>query len=218
MQRTFIPRFAELHFGLIHFYEEADVEHSELVRRLAKPGSQIAKEMTADGAHLLHMIVGVCGEAGELLEAITATAVCHLPLNRSNVVEELGDLEFYLEGLRQGCQITRGETRRRSIGDKSEIVETGGYSLAFHAAVEICIESGKLLDAVKKSVVYQKSLDLGELVRSLSNFEFSMEEFRQSLAITRDETLACNIEKLKVRYASLSYSDHAAQTRADKDE
>jgi len=84
--------------------------YAAMVRALAKPGADIIAEQTANDAHLMHMAVGVSGEAGELLDAIKRGAVYRKAYDRDNIVEELGDLEFYLEGLRQGAGITREET------------------------------------------------------------------------------------------------------------
>ena len=84
--------------------------YPEMVEMLAKPGRQIISELMADQAHALHMAVGIAGESGELLDAIKKHTMYQKPLDRENVVEELGDLEFYMEGLRQGLGITRAET------------------------------------------------------------------------------------------------------------
>jgi len=58
------------------------------------------------------MAVGVSGEAGELLDAVKKYAIYNRanegPLN-TNLVEELGDLEFYMEGMRQLLGLTRQE-------------------------------------------------------------------------------------------------------------
>jgi len=114
------------------------MDHEFLVSNLVKPGITIKEGMTADSAHLIHMIMGLCGETGELLDAIKKSVIYNKTLDIENVIEELGDIEFYLEGL------------------------------------------------------------------------------RQSLGITRDETLSENMSKLTVRYADLIYTDKAAQERADK--
>jgi len=110
-----------------------------MVRGLAKPGEQILQEMSPKQAHGMHMAIGIAGEAGELLDAIKKNCIYQKPLDTENVLEELGDIEFYLEGL------------------------------------------------------------------------------RQSLGITREETLEANIKKLGVRYDGHQYSNQAAQDRADKD-
>lgn len=83
------------------------IDYSLMVKSLAKPGSAIAQEITADQAHLMHMAIGIAGEAGELLDAIKKHVIYRAPLDRTNVIEELGDLEFYLEGLRQGIETSR---------------------------------------------------------------------------------------------------------------
>ena len=91
------------------------IQHSEMVKTLAKDGNQIAAELTGNDAHLLHMAVGVCGEAGELLDAVKKSAIYRKPIDLENVIEELGDLEFYMEGIRQGLGITREQTLQENI-------------------------------------------------------------------------------------------------------
>jgi NTP pyrophosphatase (non-canonical NTP hydrolase) len=89
--------------------------HHEMVSVLAKSGDTIVAEMTGNDAHIMHMVIGVSGEAGELLDAIKKKVIYRKPLDRDNVVEELGDLEFYLEGIRQGLGITREECLTANI-------------------------------------------------------------------------------------------------------
>lgn len=84
--------------------------YDEMVAALAKPGTAIIEALTPSKAYVLHMAVGVSGEAGELLDAIKKYTIYGKPLDRKNVVEELGDLEFYMEGLRAAFNITRSET------------------------------------------------------------------------------------------------------------
>jgi len=94
--------------------EETTV-HAVMVRALAKDGALIADEMTPHSAHILHMAVGVSGESGELLDAVKKAVIYNKEIDRKNIVEELGDLEFYMEGLRQGLCITREETIDHNI-------------------------------------------------------------------------------------------------------
>lgn len=90
--------------------------HAELVTALAKPGKQIVDEMSPLQAHQLHMALGICGEAGELLDIIKGHAIYQKKVvDIDHVIEELGDLEFYLEGLRQGMGITREECLEQNI-------------------------------------------------------------------------------------------------------
>jgi NTP pyrophosphatase (non-canonical NTP hydrolase) len=107
---------------------QLDQSFALMVSALAKPGDKIIEGLVPTGAHLLHMAVGVSGESGELLDAIKKHAVYGKPLDRGNVLEELGDLEFYMEGLRQGIQATREEVLRHNMAKLSKRYSSGSYS------------------------------------------------------------------------------------------
>lgn len=104
------------------------MKHSTLVHCLAKPGQQIIDEMTPEKAHNIHMAIGICGEAGELLDAVKKEVMYNKQIDRENVVEELGDLEFYMEGLRQGLDITREETLEGNIKKLSKRYSSMSFS------------------------------------------------------------------------------------------
>lgn len=86
------------------------INHDEMVKALAKNGREIQMELKASDCHNLHMCMGLAGETGELIDAVKKSIFYRKPLDRKNVIEELGDIEFYLEGLRQGLGITREVT------------------------------------------------------------------------------------------------------------
>ena len=48
---------------------------------------------------LLHMTLGIAGESGELVDAVKKYWAYGKPLNVNNVIEELGDLLFYIQGM-----------------------------------------------------------------------------------------------------------------------
>ncbi len=104
------------------------IVHSEMVAALAKSGVVIQRELTPEDCHATHMAIGICGEAGELMDAIKKKAIYRKELDRANVVEELGDLEFYMEGLRQGLGITREETIEANISKLGKRYEGMRYS------------------------------------------------------------------------------------------
>lgn len=86
-----------------------------MVAQLRKPGENIRAELTASDADMLHMGIGICGEAGELIDAINKAVVYRKPLDYNNVVEELGDLEFYMQGLRSLVGVTREATLEANV-------------------------------------------------------------------------------------------------------
>ncbi len=105
-----------------------DITHPELVSKLVKPGRQILAEMSHHDANLIHMVLGISGEAGELLDAIKKRAIYQKPLDFQNVVEELGDLEFYMEGIRQELGITRDLCLANNIAKLSKRYQQLVYS------------------------------------------------------------------------------------------
>jgi NTP pyrophosphatase (non-canonical NTP hydrolase) len=104
------------------------IKHNEMVAALCKKGEDIIAAMTPDSAHILHMAVGISGEAGELLDAVKKHTIYNKPIDRENVIEELGDLEFYMEGLIQRLGITREETIKGNIIKLGERYKRFEYS------------------------------------------------------------------------------------------
>lgn len=88
---------------------DVQLRHLNMVLMLAKPGEKIVAELTAAEAHLWHMATGVAGEAGELLDAFKKAVVYKKALDVKNVVEELGDLEFYMAGIRAELGLQRDD-------------------------------------------------------------------------------------------------------------
>ncbi len=104
-------------------------EHAKMVSDLVKPGDQILAEMSAGDANLVHMVLGISGEAGELLDAIKKKVIYRRSIDLANVIEELGDLEFYLQGLRQELNISRTECLEANL-KKLSLRYRGAYSNA----------------------------------------------------------------------------------------
>lgn len=62
--------------------------------------------LTPEKAHLLHMALGLAGEAAEMLDQVMNHAFYDEPLDVKNVIEEGGDALFYIEGIAQGVNTT----------------------------------------------------------------------------------------------------------------
>lgn len=71
--------------------EEQSMYYPEFVAKLVKP--------LEFKDHLNHMALGCAGEVGELVDAIKKHTIYDKPLDRDNVIEELGDLIFYMQGI-----------------------------------------------------------------------------------------------------------------------
>lgn len=95
---------------------------------LSHPSPMVKTSLTPEQADLLHMAVGIAGEAGELLHAVMSHILNREPLDMVNVIEELGDLEFFLEGFRQNQSIERETTLSQNIAKLGVRYSTGTYS------------------------------------------------------------------------------------------
>jgi NTP pyrophosphatase (non-canonical NTP hydrolase) len=85
-----------------------------------------------------------------------------------------------------------------------------------HMAVGASGEAGELLDAIKKAVIYRKPLDIANVREECGDILFYVTGLLDSIGCGLDEIITENMEKLSLRYQSLSFSNHAAITRADK--
>lgn len=84
-----------------------------------------------------------------------------------------------------------------------------------HAAIGIAGEAGEVLDAVKKMWVYNKPLDIENLIEELGDIEFYMQALRSLINVSRPDVLRANISKLRKRYPT-GYTDALAIARLDK--
>ena len=78
-----------------------------VVTRKKNP-DHIVEEFNGTKADLLHMAVGISKEAGELLDAVARLCFYDKELDLENVVEEMGDIEFFLSGLRDRVAMILG--------------------------------------------------------------------------------------------------------------
>lgn len=91
------------------FYgDETRVTPPTLLRRAA--------ELAPEEADLLHAALGLATEAGELLEAVLPLADGGpVELDRTNLIEEFGDAEWYLALGRRAVGVTQAEVQTANL-------------------------------------------------------------------------------------------------------
>ena len=83
---------------------------------LTYPGrKQYAADEYVDNFGLTHAAMGVAGEAGELVDLIKKHVFTGKPLHYDQVIAEMGDLEFYLQALRNQLQIDREDVLKANV-------------------------------------------------------------------------------------------------------
>jgi len=106
----------------------SEESYKAFVESLKKPGADIIASLTPETADLMHMNWLLGGEVGEFSDALKKFVIYGKPLDRENVVEELGDIEFALSGLRTNLGITRQEVIDANVAKLSKRYHQGGYS------------------------------------------------------------------------------------------
>ena len=86
-----------------------------------------------------------------------------------------------------------------------------------HATLGIAGESGEIVDAVKKSIIYGKSLDVANMREEIGDIMWYIALACRTLDFDMREILDENIAKLAKRYPE-KYTDVHASLRLDKAE
>jgi len=102
----------------------------------------------------------------------------------------------------------------KHISEEGIVILPEMYDL-LHATLGISGEAGELLDAVKKSFIYNKELDFVNAKEELGDILWYVALACRTLGVSFDEIMQMNIDKLTKRYPE-KYTDEAAAYRADK--
>jgi NTP pyrophosphatase (non-canonical NTP hydrolase) len=94
------------------------------------------------------------------------------------------------------------------------LLDAKQYDL-MHATLGIAGESGEIVDAVKKSVIYGKPLDVANMREEIGDIMWYIALACRTLDFDLNEILDENIAKLQKRYPE-KYSDFHASARLDK--
>lgn len=191
---------------------ELEKQHADMVSSLVKKGERLKEEIGAFQLDIWHAATGIATEAGELMERTLNIKPTLTKEDRENYIEELGDLEFYIEQLRRALSIERRHIHIKMEASFHNIV----VLKVLNSVCRLCIDAGNILDLSKKVAIYNKPPDFKKYEKAIDVLELNMERLRSLLNINRDETLCANLNKLAVRYPNYKYSDTLAHERLDK--
>lgn len=160
---------------------------------------KVGKELGNQHGNSMHAAIGIAGEASELFMSI----------GRNHMVEECGDIEFYLEALIQNVDGIEAHLQ-------PQLLPVMGLAAVLNA---LMVSGGELIDAVKKGWVYNKPLDLDAIGTHITMVRHALDCLYSYMGVTQHLILFINQQKLigpNGRYPLGVYSDAAAQARADK--
>lgn len=187
--------------------ETFPVDFSNMVRTLFKTQGM---HQYADG--VMHAAIGISGEVGEIFEAFLPDTP-----DQENLLEEYGDLEFYMEALCQAIGVTED-----TIGTMSDLLmqkEKGRQ----YKLTDMVVLAAKILDSAKRCWVYGKELEemRVKLVTDIAHLTLCIDQIYKACNVRYEDIRYYNQVKLigkKGRFRNLVYTDAEARDRADKQE
>jgi NTP pyrophosphatase (non-canonical NTP hydrolase) len=160
---------------------------------------------------LLHVSAGITSEVAELFEL--AAKSYGENLDRTNLLEECGDILWYLgvacDTLNATDRITEDPDYGVAVLKFDEDLVDSIYSTAGHLARH----AGEFADlAIKKLVFYGKPFDAEPLIKHLVAIHRTVDILLQEAGFTIEDARERNIAKLKKRYGD-KFSEAAALNR-----
>lgn len=177
-------------------------EHQRFVMSLAKDGDEIISTLSSKRAHLLHMVLGVVGEANEVDEVLTDYTLTP-EQQYDKLADELGDVVFYLIGAAH--EVEEPESSEWVV---SHIEPMGTPRMLFKRSAELAEYS-------KKLVMYNREWDNAILRQLIANVYDEVVAIANSYGMSINFVTVVNKQKLSKRYAG-GYSDERANNKADK--
>ena len=142
-----------------------DQRHSQMVEKLAASPKEVGESLSHRKLNLLHATIGISGEAGEVLDTVKKHVFYIQELNLGNLIEEMGDIEFYMELLRQTLGISREtvlEANHEKLLGKDGRYQEGEFS--FEAAAS-------RRDKAKEETITLSKKEYEEMLEALEQAE-----------------------------------------------
>lgn len=164
------------------------INFRDMVITFTKPGKDIIDGLTPASANLLHMAVGISCEVGKLIDGVLEKK------GRSNTVEKLGEIEFYIEGI--SVAVHPCNHYGSMITDDTELS---------NVMLKMSVYASAILDAAKKLAIHELELDTLTLMAAMDGLTFEMSNFRAIENINRQECINANVLNVGKRYGDYSY-------------
>lgn len=169
--------------------------YAEFVANLAKP-------FPTKLERLRHAALGIIGEVGEIADCWKKHSIYDQPLNVENMVEELGDLKFYIQMV---------ENEGYSFGDAGIDVSLIAQDSTMWI-IKLNKASGQLCDLLDEGSKSEIDFALVELITAFLSLTVSIPALRE---VQMGTICEANMTKLRKRYPN-GYTNQNAKDRVDK--
>lgn len=142
------------------------------------------------GEHVINGALGLCGEAGEVMRAVRAK---HSAGYVDNVLDEAGDVCWYLAELCTALGVHLGEV---FPSESSVLIEMSDIE----AADSIAMLAAKIADAVKKAYMQGHHFDREYIKEQMEGIAYGIEVIAAFKWVHVTKIMERNVEKLKKRF------------------
>lgn len=148
----------------------------------------------------LNGAMGLAGEAIETLEVV----MDHTPLGddmvaRDLLIKEIGDIMWYAADLASSLGFNLSAIVKQNIGH-SVSPWTGEVEFAERFAWKCVLNSGRILEAMKKHIFHDKALDLSKTFKAIDAIVFYAAALAATLEASLEYVCEQNVDKLRERY------------------
>lgn len=103
-------------------------QYTEFVSKVAKDFGEAGISVRSEHADILHATLGIAGEAGEIVDAVKKTIIYNKPLDRDNLIEETGDVLWYVALMCIGLGVSMEEIMQNNYQKLIKRYPNANYS------------------------------------------------------------------------------------------
>lgn len=176
-------------------------EHVDVMLRTEK------SEMNPCNKRLLHAVLGMADEVGEMAEAVQVTLISPgKKIDTVNFVEEIGDYMWYVF-----LAIHELKTSYLELCKIAPIPENRPVSMV-EVVNNLAIKTGKMVSMLKAQIYYNRELDEDAFRRHIAMAIPIIDQMCMGIHTPLSKVLQKNKAKLEKRYPT-GYSDASANNR-----
>lgn len=169
-----------------------------------------AKLQPTMGEDMIHASLGITSDLGELIECVCNHTLGGDPLDRTNFIEEAGDVLWFVN-LMATCLDRPLDRLRIEAIEGINIVGVRPIGIEDQNAW-LVIASAQIADKIKAHMIYGKPLDAESVERATGYILLGIETLASAWDIPLEEILDANIAKLTARYGA-KYDQERALNR-----
>ena len=168
---------------------------------------------------LLHGVIGLVTETGELLDAIKKSLFYSKPLDKTNLIEELGDLLWYISLILKDCDITYDSVMKVKYCTRRNEMVNHNIDYYLTRIIKLDLTVKDLLDLITPESFYfgNKNELVSDIEIELRYILCAIYDLAIALDTTIEQVMTININKLKLRYPDKFNSDQAINRDVDSE-